>query len=67
MMFFNPFIPVNENNFRADMLGGEEHLPSRVSSTSTSTSTSTSSSTSTFALQRCTHQEELRKKIYKYK
>ena len=31
MMILNSFISVNDNNFRAEMLGGEWYLPSRVS------------------------------------
>ena len=30
-MIFNQFIPVNDNNFRTQMLGGGKHLLSRVS------------------------------------
>ena len=38
-MIFNSFIPVNENNFRAQMLGGEQHLLSHVSVANQSTPT----------------------------
>ena len=31
MTIFNLFIPVNDNNFRAQMLGGEKNLLSHVS------------------------------------
>ena len=31
MMIFNSFIPVNDYNIRAQMLGGEQHLLSQVS------------------------------------
>ena len=31
MMIFSSFLPVNDNNFRAQMLGVELHLLSRVS------------------------------------